>query len=474
MGRSSKAAMPQQEKASDISPDQRRALADETLRSLLQPNLSVEEFLDDWWEQKPIILHRESAEGFNHIFSMEDVGDAAVNAFEENVLFFKDCQLNRDFNNIHLAWLHDVSLIINHLDKAWPNVLDFCHRLSPIFGHVYANMYLTPAGSQTAPPHTDDRDVIIVQVYGHKHWRVWDAPNGLCYKEEQLGKGQPPLRAEELGEPTISDTLEQGDILYMPRGFLHEANTSDTTSLHITFAIPTADFAWGHMMSEMVESLARSIPSLRRSVPLGFLHPVQGSRAEGTASAVSSEQAEQEWKVMMQNVVEKLDFAAVCKHFEGKMHCHNQKQLSAAEDVKDNLDAERMKKGLRLSSRLRKTEGIKVKKVGDALVFAQANGAQATVSNPSKTLIDSLKALGQISVDKKGMFPVGDLAPGADPFTKIAVAEIFVQMRLVELAKQAPIKLAKLMPPYPPSYDAEAFDMARYAGDSGVSTHARY
>lgn len=59
-----------------------------------------------------------------------------------------------------------------------------------------------------------------------------------------------------------------------------------------------------------------------------------------------------------QNVVEKLDFAAVCKHFEGKMHCHNQKQLSAAEDVKDNLDAERMKKGLRLSSRLRKTEGI--------------------------------------------------------------------------------------------------------------------
>lgn len=85
----------------------------------------------------------------------------------------------------------------------------------------------------------------------------------------------------------------------------------------------------------------------------------------------------------------------------------------------------------------------KVKKVGDALVFAQANGAQATVSNPSKvlacrdvceadaccvctlqTLIDSLKALGQISVDKKGMFPVGDLAPGADPFTKVMLPKL--------------------------------------------------
>ena len=46
---------------------------------------------------------------------MEDVGDAAVNALNENVIFFKDCALNHDFNNIHSAWLHGVSLVINHL-----------------------------------------------------------------------------------------------------------------------------------------------------------------------------------------------------------------------------------------------------------------------------------------------------------------------------------------------------------------------
>eukprot|EP00656_Telonema_subtile_P025963 TRINITY_DN27983_c0_g1_i1.p1 TRINITY_DN27983_c0_g1~~TRINITY_DN27983_c0_g1_i1.p1 ORF type:complete len:159 (+),score=14.21 TRINITY_DN27983_c0_g1_i1:326-802(+) len=122
-------------------------------------------------------------------------------------------------------------------------------------------MYLTPAGSQTAPPHTDDRDVLIVQVFGRKHWRVWDNPVPLCYKDEQLGKSQPSLRAEDLGEPSISDTLEQGDVLYMPRGFLHEATTSDTTSLHITFAIPTADFAVGHMVSEIADTIARQLPA---------------------------------------------------------------------------------------------------------------------------------------------------------------------------------------------------------------------
>jgi ribosomal protein L16 Arg81 hydroxylase len=88
--------------------------------------------------------------------------------------------------------------------------MHYCHRLAPIFGHMYANMYLTPKGSQTAPPHTDDRDVIIVQVqaglvclsalcrcavqvFGHKHWKLWNNPQPLCYKEEQLGKGQPKL-----------------------------------------------------------------------------------------------------------------------------------------------------------------------------------------------------------------------------------------------------------------------------------------
>merc|ERR1712056_38189 len=51
-------------------------------------------------------------------------------------------------------------------------------------------------------------------------------------------------------------TMEPGDILYIPRGFLHEAETSEEPSLHTTVTVPTSDFCWGvqlvkHMMSSI-------------------------------------------------------------------------------------------------------------------------------------------------------------------------------------------------------------------------------
>lgn len=40
------------------------------------------------------------------------------------------------------------------------------------------NMYVTAPGKRTsAPPHTDKQDVIVVQMSGQKHWRVYSPPN---------------------------------------------------------------------------------------------------------------------------------------------------------------------------------------------------------------------------------------------------------------------------------------------------------
>lgn len=101
----------------------------------------------------------------------------------------------------------------------------------------------------------------------------------------------------------ISETLEQGDVLYMPRGYLHEATTSDTTSLHvrygtastllptcvclqITFAVPTADFAMGHFISEMIDGLARKVPSVRRCL---------SSLAPADRAALAAPQLDHPW-----------------------------------------------------------------------------------------------------------------------------------------------------------------------------------
>ena len=36
----------------------RRAIADETLENLLQPGMSTETFLNEYWEKKPVFIHR--------------------------------------------------------------------------------------------------------------------------------------------------------------------------------------------------------------------------------------------------------------------------------------------------------------------------------------------------------------------------------------------------------------------------------
>lgn len=43
---------------------------------------------------------------------------------------------------------------------------------------------------------------------------------------------------DEIGEPIIDVILRSGDFLYMPRGYIHQADTllTETHSLHLTFS----------------------------------------------------------------------------------------------------------------------------------------------------------------------------------------------------------------------------------------------
>jgi ribosomal protein L16 Arg81 hydroxylase len=44
----------------------------------------------------------------------------------------------------------------------------------------------------------------------------------------------PDLPREMIGKPVLEVTLTPGDVLYLPRGFVHEAVAQDSSSSHIT------------------------------------------------------------------------------------------------------------------------------------------------------------------------------------------------------------------------------------------------
>ena len=133
-------------------------------------------------------------------------------------------------------YLNGCSIVINHGDLLSPWIAAVCNDLQASLPHAYANCYLTPPNSQAVPAHADDRDVLVVQLVGSKNWQVFqNVPVPYPYPHEQVGKDGIPVPSSVLDGPmAISTTLQPGDVLYMPRGFVHQAQCSDSLSFHMT------------------------------------------------------------------------------------------------------------------------------------------------------------------------------------------------------------------------------------------------
>jgi Cupin superfamily protein len=147
------------------------------------------------------------------------------------------------------------ALHLNHLPLAL-----FCRELEARLGQpVQANAYYTPRAAQGLPVHHDTHDVLVLQVAGRKRWLVYDPVLQLPLKNQRY--------LPELGEPgaTVLDlTLEAGDTLYLPRGWLHEALTSEHDSLHLTIGLNT--YTARDAVRAALDSAEDDV-ALRRSVP---------------------------------------------------------------------------------------------------------------------------------------------------------------------------------------------------------------
>jgi hypothetical protein len=109
----------------------------------------------------------------------------------------------------------------------------YCRHLEAYLGHpAQLNAYFTPRRSQGLPVHHDTHDVFVLQVAGRKRWLVYDPVWELPLKHQRYE----PAMGEH--GPTVLDVeLEAGDMLYLPRGWMHEALTSDEDSLHLTVGV---------------------------------------------------------------------------------------------------------------------------------------------------------------------------------------------------------------------------------------------
>mmetsp|Transcript_20852 Transcript_20852/g.60698 ORF Transcript_20852/g.60698 Transcript_20852/m.60698 type:complete len:573 (-) Transcript_20852:274-1992(-) len=205
------------------------------------------------------------------------------------------------------AYLDGRSVVLNHCDRLCPRTAALCEDLQGAFPVAYANAYLTPPASQTVHPHADDRDVFVVQVHGEKTWRVYrEVPIPYPYPNEQVGKNGMPVPDRVLrGDLAVETVLRPGDVLYIPRGWVHEATTRGragkdannnnkaggggtkiiSPSYHVTIALATFDWSLSQMLATATKMTLDDVPEHRMAMPLDLGAPV---RPDGTFGPTTS------------------------------------------------------------------------------------------------------------------------------------------------------------------------------------------
>jgi lysine-specific demethylase/histidyl-hydroxylase NO66 len=127
------------------------------------------------------------------------------------------------------------------------------------------NVYLTPPNSQGFSPHFDDIDAFVLQLEGKKTWRVYPPRS----EEEMLPRySSPNFAQDEIGEPVLEVILEPGDVLYMPRGTVHQASCVDGEhSLHVTLS--TNQFnTWADVLELALPAAIRDAGAFYTLVPI--------------------------------------------------------------------------------------------------------------------------------------------------------------------------------------------------------------
>jgi ribosomal protein L16 Arg81 hydroxylase len=125
------------------------------------------------------------------------------------------------------------------------------------------NVYLTPPGQDGFPPHFDTTDVFIVQCAGSKEWTIY---------REYANQTELPLADVDWDpdrfkptSPGESVSLRQGDVLYLPRGAMHEACCTDRESMHL--AISVAPLTYADLLAKALRRAAQADIELRRRIP---------------------------------------------------------------------------------------------------------------------------------------------------------------------------------------------------------------
>jgi Cupin superfamily protein len=151
------------------------------------------------------------------------------------------------------------TLVLDAVDELSEPVESLAKNLELFFRErVQVNLYAGWQTSRGFDLHWDDHDVFILQVAGRKRWSVYGQTRPYPLVND-VEKAQKPEHA-----PLWEGTLEDGDLLYIPRGWWHVAVPLAEPTLHLTVGVHNRT---GLDLLRWLSERVRASETFRRDLP---------------------------------------------------------------------------------------------------------------------------------------------------------------------------------------------------------------
>ena len=311
-----------------------------TFTSLIEP-MTVDEFFSNYWEKQPLHIQRSNEHFYNDLITLANVQYAlsfgglrypAIQLSKSGAFLHPDVFCNDihsgnivfsgvpDIDKIQAEYKSGATLSLPGFNRAWQPLMTLATTVEEFLNHaVHTNIYITPGNATGFTPHYDAHDVFILQISGTKHWRIFEPPINLPHRSQTF---TPQILSNSL--PIMVLDLQPGDLLYLPRGFVHAANALENASMHVTLGVTV--FTYVELMTAWLQSSKNEL-GIRKALPPGFAnHP---ELQTGIASELSGLIAEFNQKLDTKQLVDSF-FQRVREGYPGRNAVRQEIELNVS------------------------------------------------------------------------------------------------------------------------------------------------
>ncbi|MDW3205479.1 MAG: cupin domain-containing protein [Alphaproteobacteria bacterium] len=132
------------------------------------------------------------------------------------------------------------SLVANDIDTLTPELSAVADAFEAAYdGKTQVNLYCSWKQRQAFNSHFDTHDVFALHVEGEKVWRVYKTrmPHPIRHPRHQNDAYGEAAHEQQRGEVLMEVKMTPGDILYLPRGWYHDALAASGGTVHMAFGV---------------------------------------------------------------------------------------------------------------------------------------------------------------------------------------------------------------------------------------------